>query len=444
MVTVVTRPARGVVAAPLAVAFGVLAMLAAAVALWATAAGSPGIPTTAVELAPTLSLLGALLMWRRPGNRIAALIAGTGLLFAIATLASAVLDHAARGGVSIWTQPALLVCWLASALPVPWMLLVLWFPDGRFTAATWQRLFVLAAAVAVAVSMCGYLFVPPGQLPSIISGGHLPSTLRGPFGLADDSFEPTLAQVLPVLPIVALPALVVRYRNADEVVRQQVRWLIAASAATAVGSVAATALGHGPAAAAALGIVLGAVVQPLPALAITVAVLRYRLFDIDVLVSRAAVYAVLWAGLSILLLAPALASGYLVGGTGALTAVGAALVVTLAFQPVHVRMQCAVGNWIFGPRRRAAQPPRALTRQVLVLSQQHPHRPEPITACHDDIIAQNHGSTRIGGEKLVGRSLRDRSGRRLTQDPATDRRRLTAEYRAVEGPAFRSTCPVLV
>jgi signal transduction histidine kinase len=101
--------------------------------------------------------------------------------------------------------------------------------------------------------------------------------------------------------------------------------------------------------------VLGAVAQPLPAVAIAFAVLRYRLWDIDVVLSRTLVYGALWLGLSVLLLVPALVSGYLVGGPAALSAVGAALLVTLAFQPLQRRLQGVVDARVHGRRRRGLQ-----------------------------------------------------------------------------------------
>ena len=82
-----------------------------------------------------------------------------------------------------------------------------------------------------------------------------------------------------------------------------------------------------------LGVAVAVATQPLPMLAATVAILRYRLWEIDIVVSRALVYGVLWAALSALLLVPPLAAGLLVGGRGALAAVGLALLVTVVFQP---------------------------------------------------------------------------------------------------------------
>lgn len=343
-----SRPAAIVTVAVLA--------LSVASALWATAPGPVTVPSTPVELAATLTVAGCFLLGRRPGHPIAALIAVTGLLFCAVTLAAAVLDHAASAPLpAAVTRPALAVAWLTSALAVPWMLLVLWFPDGRFVTRGWRRLFAAVAVVAVGLGVAGYLFGPPGGVPAILAGTRIPAGLSGPFAGASRGWLLAAVDATAAAPLLGLPALVTRYRRGDTVVRQQIRWLLAAAVVTAGMSVLAAASAHAPEPAATVVSVAAAAVQPLPALAVIAAVLRYRLWDIDVVVSRALVYGVLVTGLSVLLLVPAFVSGYLVGGAAALTAVGVALVVTLAFQPLQRRLQRAADAWVYGRRRRGLQ-----------------------------------------------------------------------------------------
>lgn len=342
---------------PLGVAGLALVLLGTAAGLWLTAGGGIGVPATPIELAPTVSAVGAFVLWRRPGNRFGAVIAGTGLWFSLITLATATLNFAVKhpGLPAVVQQAALAVAWSAPALALPWTILVLWFPDGRFTAPAWRRAFAVAVVVASLVSMAGYLFGPPGQLPAILAGSAIPAGLGGPFAAADRGFIDSLAVVLLAFPLVALLGLLGRYRRSAPLVRQQIRWLLAATAMTVVGSGAAAGLEQGPDALFSIGVVLSAVVQPLPTLAVAVAILRYRLWDIDVVVSRALVTAVLWALLSVLFVVPALASGLLVGGSGTLAAVAAALTVTLLFQPVRQRTERAVEARVYRARRRGAQ-----------------------------------------------------------------------------------------
>lgn len=333
-----------------------LVLLGAASALWATSGAGWQIPATPVELGPVLSGVGAFVLWRQRENRIGALVALTGLSFSLVSLAAAILAFAvAHPGVpSAAQQAALAVGWAGAGLPLPWMLLVLWFPDGQFASAGWRRSFAIAAGVAVAVAIAGYLFATPGRLPAILAGSELPRGLGGPLANSRGGFLTNLAGALLALPLIALPALVGRYRRSDVLVRQQIRWLLLAAATTIVASAAASGLEQGPGATHTAGVVLSALVQPLPSLAIAVAILRYRLWDIDVVISRTLVYGLLWALLSGLFVVPALVSGLLVGGSGAATGVAAALVVTVVFQPLRRRTERAVEARLYKARRLGA------------------------------------------------------------------------------------------
>lgn len=343
------------------IAFGVpglsLVLLGAALALWLGGGGGVDMAATPIELAPSVSAIGAFVLWRRPRHRISIVIAATGLWFSLVALSTAALGFAVThpGLSGVVQQAALAIAWSATALSLPWMLLVLWFPDGRFTRPAWRRCFAAAALVAPLMAIAGYLFGPPGTLPDILAGAAVPAHLGGPFAASDHRFVSGLADMLLALPLVALLALFDRYRRSAVAVRQQIRWLLVATATTAVASGVAAGLEQAPAAWHTVGLVLSAMVQPLPTLAIAVAILRYRLWDIDVVVSKAVVTTVLWALLSVLFVVPALASGLLVGGSGTLAAVAAALLVTLLFQPVRQRTERAVEARVYRARRRGAQ-----------------------------------------------------------------------------------------
>jgi signal transduction histidine kinase/transposase len=151
---------------------------------------------------------------------------------------------------------------------------------------------------------------------------------------------------------VALAGLVQRFRRSDAIVRQQIKWFVAGAVAAVIGSVVNAASQGSTGAAYAVGLVIGIVATPLPEVAATLAIFRYRLWQIDVVISRALVYAALWAVLSVVLLVPALATGLLVGGTSAVAAVGLALLVTLAFQPARARLERVVERIVYTDRPR--------------------------------------------------------------------------------------------
>ena len=311
---------------------------------------------TPSELALAIGLTGSLIVWRQPTNRIGMLLALTGVLFGVTVLAGGILEYAsARGGVPEGLRlTALAWIRLTPGLAVPWALFLAWFPDGHFTGRNWKRFFVAATVACLVLTAIGYLLAPrngplpalsPVARPAALPAG--PLAARGPANLANLIDVVTLA-----LPLAALVSLAQRYRRSGAVARQQIKWLVAGAAVAVSGDAIASLIQNSGGAAHALGVAIVIAVNPLPVAAAATAILRYRLWDIDVVVSRAVIYAVLWIALSAVLLVPALATGLLVGGPGALAAVGLALLVTLAFQPAHARLEHMAERFVYGDRRR--------------------------------------------------------------------------------------------
>jgi hypothetical protein len=311
---------------------------------------------TPSELALAIGLTGSLILWHRPSNRIGMLLALTGLLFAVSVLAGGVLTYAgARGGVLAGLrQPALAGAWLTPVLALPWALFLLWFPDGRFTSRGWKRFFGAATAASVALAVAGYLLsARGGRLPALSAVARAPASVGGPLAGDTSALLVYLSDALSLaLPLASLVSLAQRYRRSGAIARQQIKWLVAGAAATIAGSAIGSSIQDLGGAAHALGAAVVIVVNPLPVTAAAAAILRYRLWDIDVVVSRAVVYALLWGALSVVLLVPALAAGLLVGGPGALAAVGLALLVTLVFQPARARLERVVDRVVYRDRRR--------------------------------------------------------------------------------------------
>ena len=173
---------------------------------------------TPSELALAIGLMGSLILWHQPSNRIGMLLALTGVLFGVTVLAGGILEYAsARGGVPEGLHlPALAWTRLTPALAVPWALFLLWFPDGRFTSRNWKRFFVAATVACLALTAIGYLLAAPnGPLPALSpvarspapSGG--PLAARGPASLVYliDTVTLALPLVALVRPCPALPAL---------------------------------------------------------------------------------------------------------------------------------------------------------------------------------------------------------------------------------------------
>jgi peptidoglycan/LPS O-acetylase OafA/YrhL len=154
--------------------------------------------------------------------------------------------------------------------------------------------------------------------------------------------------------VVGAVSLVVRFRRARGGERQQLRWLALAAALAALGSlalVAASAMGASPLL---LGWVGGVCVAVLP-VAIGAAILRYRLYDLDRIVSRTLAYGLLTLLLGVGYAAVVLGLGRLLPQGSSLVVAAATLAVAAAFQPLRRRVQAAVDRRFNRRRHDAAQ-----------------------------------------------------------------------------------------
>ncbi len=341
---------------PIAAVVLVLATTGGGLALLALSGRLGTRAVTPSELALAIGLTGSLILWHQPSNRIGMLLALTGVLFGVTVLAGGILESAsARGGVPETLHlPALAWTRLTPGLAVPWALFLLWFPDGHFTSRNWKRFFVAAAVACLALTALGYLLAAPnGPLPALSPVARAPAPSGGPLATRAPAHLASVIDVFTLaLPLLSLVSLAQRYRRSGAVARQQIKWLVAGAAVAITGDTIGSLIQGSGGAAHALGVAIVIAVNPLPVAAAAAAILRYRLWEIDVVVSRAVIYAALWIVLSAVLLVPALATGLLVGGPGALAAVGLALLVTLAFQPARARLERVVERIVYQDRRR--------------------------------------------------------------------------------------------
>ena len=311
-----------------------------------------------VVLSVCVCALGGVIVVQRPRMRIGPLLVLTGLGFALGTLAASALDYgAAHPMPRLAAQAAFATVSLTRVLIACWVLFILWFPSDRIPSPAWRRFFVFSVAACVVVALATWLVGPSNRVFDFYNGTSVPGGAGGPFAGSWEQLG-RLSDLLLLLPLIALGSLVQRYRRGDAVVAQQVRWLLVAMTVTVVAQIIGAALSSGSGPFRDVGLVLGIATQPLPMLAATLAILRYRLWEIDLVVSRAVVYGVLWAALSALLLVPALAAGLLVGGLDALAAVVIALLVTAVFQPARGRLERRVDRLV---RRHRTDPYALLT-----------------------------------------------------------------------------------
>jgi hypothetical protein len=289
--------------------------------------------------------VGGLIADRYPRNPVGWLFCAVGVVFAAGDFVADYADHGNPGATPLAvlnnaTGPGSLVI-LALA--------VMLFPTGRFLSAGWRRagMFLIAANLALSL----VLTLDPGRLSSN-PGVENPLGVDAAAGLLHALVDAG-GLVIAATVLIALAAVVARFRAARGIERQQLKWLallaVLAVVVLAVLLVIAKFVnldtGSGQVAA---GVVLG-LLSMTPALAAAVAILRYRLYDVDVVINRALVYGALTALLGATYIGLVLLIGLAVGKSGFAVAVST-LAVAALFRPARARVQATVDRRFY--RRR--------------------------------------------------------------------------------------------
>jgi hypothetical protein len=296
--------------------------------------------------------LGLVLTLRRPANPVGWLLGASGLVWSLNVPAEAWVDNLVASGRPLPTPAQVYVAvseplWApAIALGVTLPLLLL--PDGHLRSPRW-RWAVVAAVAGGVLSMAAA--VQPGRLVSYDIAN--PLGLHGPAGAVATALN-GLGGLLHVGGLVAaLVCLVLRFRSSRGVERQQLRWVAAGAAATVVGLLAVIGLLSLEEQGILPGAWVVAIVLSLPCLpvAMAVAVLRYRLWDLDRLVSRTVTYGLLTLLLGLGYAGVVLGLGRLLPDSSSLAVAAATLAAAAAFQPLRRRVQDLVDRRF--NRRRA-------------------------------------------------------------------------------------------
>ena len=295
-----------------------------------------------------LSTVGALVASWRPENPIGWLLVASGLLYAVMV---SVGEYGAYALLTGRGSPpgGVVASWLGSWLYVLGANLVLFsflfFPDGRLPSPRWR-----VVAWLVALAMCldtAALALAPGNLYGFPG-------VENPFGIeALAGFTGSIGVVAGVLALAAIlapvVALIVRFRRARGDERQQIKWVLYA-VAVLVAVIVAVNLWPAldPSLAGVVMFLIGFLAIPA---AIGVAIFKYRLYDIDLIINRTLVYGALTVcvvGIYILVV------GYLgalfrTGGNLAISLLATGLVAVL-FAPLRDRLQRGVNRLMYGER----------------------------------------------------------------------------------------------
>ena len=278
--------------------------------------------------------IGLVLTLRRPANPIGWLYAAAGLVWSLAIpgdawLGQLLAEHrplppaaqlAAVYGEFNWAPATVLGVTLPALL----------VPDGRLRSRRWRPVAAIAIAAAALV-LVGSVLAPVRLEDTSITN---PFGLTGPAGAVAGALAAAGTMLWAATMVASLACVVVRFRSSGGVERQQLRWVAAGAVAAVVGLLAGAALPQRTV----ISSILYATVLCIP-LAVAVAVLRYRLWDLDRLVSRTVTYAAVTALLVVpyLLILPV--ATHLAGGSGSLAVAAATLAAAALFQPLRRRVQ---------------------------------------------------------------------------------------------------------
>ena len=347
------------------------------------------LPFVALQVAFTV--VGAVLVLRRPENRVGQLLCGTALVSSVLILTSGVAVHAlASGDLAMAATAAWIASWSTLGLGVTFGPVLLIFPDGRIRSAPGRAamltLLITVVLVAVAVAL------RPGPLSSFPSIANPYAWIEhGP--LLDAALALGMVAGLAAT-LLGLGSQIARFRASQGVERQQLKWILASAVLVALALGPAMALLYGEAQPGAaplqryLGRAIGALSTTAMPIAMGIAILRYRLYDIDLLIRRTLVY----AGVSALLVAAYIAAVVLTGAAlrpftaGSDLAVAAStLVVVALFQPVRQRVRDLVDRRFYRSRYDAARTLDAFSARLRDQVELNAVQAELVGVIHDTI-----------------------------------------------------------
>jgi hypothetical protein len=332
------------------------------------------------------ALVGAVVASRQPRNPV-------GWFFVVSATCWAVNEATGRYAVyGLVIEPGSLPLAHLMAWPSTWMwepaimliglFLPLYFPDGRLLSPRWRPVLWLALLFSVGFGVVfGALY--PGEMDESSPGvaGDVPGIVN-PLGIEALRSLDRVTQIDIILPVLlitivlcSVASLVVRFRRSSGEERQQMKWLTYAAAAYFATLLLVMALPADSAWYPAVDALSTLVLAGLP-VAVGIAVLRYRLYEIDILINRTLVYGALTALLAVGYAATIMALqgiGSLVfqapfrafqGQESALATVAATLAMAALFNPLRRRIQSFIDRSFYRRKYDAAKTLEAFSMKL--------------------------------------------------------------------------------
>jgi hypothetical protein len=314
--------------------------------------------------AMSFPLVGAVIATHRPGNPLGWIFLVIGLSQGLVVCGYEYASYVFRtapgtapgGGLGVWVSQW---AW-APGLGLLLTFVPLLFPDGRLPSRRWRPVAWLSTIPIVVIPVLTAVALWSWRGPALLDPSSVSEATSGLGVILFPAFVLMLGCGL-----ACLAALLLRFRRARGIERQQLKWLLFACAVT-IGIflvVQPNTSNQWE-----LGILLALPFFPAVPVAAGVAILRYRLYDIDRIINRTLVYGLLTALLGAIYASLVLSLGGLLGGIGAeqggLAVAGATLTVAAVFQPARRRIQTAVDRRFNRQRYDAARTVEAFSARL--------------------------------------------------------------------------------
>jgi hypothetical protein len=314
---------------------------------------------TVATLVVAFALVGAPLAAHRPRNPIGWICCGAALFQGLNIFSEGYSRYVLLTAPGALPGGAL-VAWLAQWIWAPGLglflvFLPLLFPTGRPPSRRWRWVAWLAGTALALLIVSAAILLWPLRGPALVDFNGPPPGPPWLIGLYNVG-----SALLLLAGLAAVVSLVMRFRRALGDERQQLKWFVFAAALTFTAVVATIGRSgiHSPLLKVAVA-VLGLLIIPSLPVAVGIAILRYRLWDIDVLINRTLVYGVLTAALALVYLGSVvLLQGLLRGLTGQrsdLAVVAATLLVAVLFRPLRQCLQAGIDRRFYRRKYDAAQ-----------------------------------------------------------------------------------------
>jgi signal transduction histidine kinase len=299
---------------------------------------------TGFEIAVSIPVpvLGALIASRQPRNAIGWVYLGATFVFALAAFGQLYAVHVLVVDPGVLPGGRFLAWLSAGLLPIAICLLpflFLLFPTGHLPSGRWRPVAWLAGVgllclTAGSITLATRVWSDPFAGSEDATQG-LPALLLIVFSVA--------VLALPVTLVLSAVSVVVRFRGSSGDERQQLKWFVAAAAVVAV-SITLGIFSEAIAASVAASLSLAFM-----DVAIAIAVLKYRLYDIDLIIGKTIVYGLLAAFITAIYVVIVVVIGAFIGVTEGLSLLATAIV-AVAFQPIRQRAQRIANRLVYGKR----------------------------------------------------------------------------------------------